>query len=134
MPPHTSRLFIALLMAGTCSCARLPGYPLAHAQAQPLPLPLLRMEVVLPSAPLTRAVRVERARATGLKFDVMPESARVFVDGRAVGFARQLESLVTLAPGVHQVSVQAEGHSTWRAEVMVGDRPEPIQVTLSASP
>lgn len=125
-----SRLFIAFLMAGTCSCARLPSHPVAAVQA----LPLTRLEVRLPSPSLSRAVRVERARATGLRFDVMPEGARVFVDGRAMGFARQLGALVTLAPGVHQVSVQAEGHATWRAEVMVGDRPEPIQVTLTASP
>ncbi|RKH06029.1 PEGA domain-containing protein [Corallococcus sp. CA047B] len=128
MAPRTSRLFIAVLMAATCSCARLPSHPVMAD------LPLLRMEVVLPPRPVTRAVLVERVRATGLRFDVMPEGARVFVDGRAVGFARQLESLVTLAPGVHQVSVRAAGHATWRAEVMVGDRPEPIQVTLTASP
>nr|WP_227027214.1 PEGA domain-containing protein [Corallococcus soli] len=115
-------------MVGTCSCARLPSHPVAQA------LPFLRLETARPQRPPARAVGVERTRETGLRFDVLPESARVFVDGRAVGLARQLESLVALAPGVHQVSVQLTGHATWRAEVLVGDRPEPIQVTLTAAP
>ncbi|MGE6763425.1 PEGA domain-containing protein [Corallococcus interemptor] len=80
------------------------------------------------------AAPVERAVLTGLRLAVMPDQARVFVDGRAMGLARQLGALLPLAPGVYQVSVQLEGHDTWRAEVKVGDRPEPLQVTLTASP
>ncbi|GMU10293.1 PEGA domain-containing protein [Corallococcus caeni] len=128
MPPNARRLLIAALMAGTCACARHPVARDGDALA------LLRVEAVRPAMPVGRAARVEGAAATGLRLDVMPEGARVFVDGRAMGLARQLGALLPLAPGVHQVSVRLEGHATWRAEVMVGDRPEPIQVTLTASP
>ncbi|WP_186002033.1 PEGA domain-containing protein [Corallococcus sp. Z5C101001] len=128
MPPPPTRLLIAVLLAGTCACARAPVSSDSDART------LLRMEAMRPAVPLGPAARVEqRVRPTGLRFDVMPERARVFVDGRAVGLARQLGTLLPLAPGVHQVSVQLEGHATWRAEVMVGDRPEPIEVTLTAS-
>ncbi|WP_375758603.1 PEGA domain-containing protein [Corallococcus exercitus] len=115
-------------MAGTCACARHPVSRDGEALA------LLRVEGVRPAMPASRPVRVERATTTGLRLDVMPDRARVFVDGRAMGLARQLGALLPLAPGFHQVSVRLEGHATWRAEVMVGDRPEPIQVTLTASP
>ncbi|NOK18008.1 PEGA domain-containing protein [Corallococcus carmarthensis] len=130
MPPHTSRLLIAALMAGTFACARAPVSREVDALA------LLRVEAIRPPMPAVAsraAVRVERVTTTGLRLDVMPDRARVFVDGRAMGLARHLGALLPLAPGVHQVSVRLEGHSTWRAEVMVGDRPEPIQVTLTAS-
>ncbi|RKH84854.1 PEGA domain-containing protein [Corallococcus sp. AB032C] len=128
MPPHTRRLLIPLLMAGTCACARAPVSRDGDA------LEALRVEAIRPPMPAPRAARVERPVTTGLRLDVMPDGARVFVDGRAMGLARHLGTLLPLSPGVHQVSVRLEGHATWRAEVMVGDRPEPIQVTLTASP
>ncbi|RKH64370.1 PEGA domain-containing protein [Corallococcus aberystwythensis] len=130
MPPHTRRLLIAALMTGTCACARHPVSRDGDALA------LLRVEAIRPPmpAPVRAAARVERATTTGLRLDVMPDRARIFVDGRAMGLARHLGTLLPLAPGVHQVSVRLEGHATWRAEVLVGDRPEPIQVTLTASP
>ncbi|MBN8467307.1 PEGA domain-containing protein [Corallococcus exiguus] len=118
-----------LLMAGTCACARAPVSRDVEALAA------LRVEAIRPPMPpAPRAMRVERPVTTGLRLDVMPDGARVFVDGRAMGLARHLGTLLPLSPGVHQVSVRLEGHATWRAEVMVGDRPEPIQVTLTAAP
>ncbi|MFB1481596.1 PEGA domain-containing protein [Corallococcus sp. RDP092CA] len=114
-----------LLMAGACACAGAPGPRDVEALALP------RLE---PSRPPRPAPALGRAAVTGLRLAVMPDRARVFVDGRAMGLARQLGALVPLSPGVHQVSVRLEGHATWRAEVMVGDRPEPIQVTLAAAP
>ncbi|MBN9685983.1 MULTISPECIES: PEGA domain-containing protein [unclassified Corallococcus] len=130
MPPHPRRLLITLLLAGTCACAaRAPVSRDVEALAA---LRLESIRPLMPSAP--RGVRAERPVTTGLRLDVMPDRARVFVDGRAMGLARHLGTLLPLSPGVHQVSVRLEGHDTWRAEVMVGDRPEPIQVTLTASP
>ncbi|MBZ4333373.1 PEGA domain-containing protein [Corallococcus interemptor] len=128
MPPHARRLLITFLLAGTCACAR------ASVSRDVEALAALRVESIRPPMPAPRAARVERPVTTGLRLDVMPDRARVFVDGRAMGLARHLGTLLPLSPGVHQVSVRLEGHATWRAEVMVGDRPEPIQVTLTASP
>ncbi|MBN8232754.1 PEGA domain-containing protein [Corallococcus macrosporus] len=119
---------MAALMTATCACASHPVSRDGDALA------LLSVEALRPALPAGRTARVERSTATGLRLDVMPEQARVFVDGRAMGLARHLGTLLPLAPGVHQVSVRLEGHATWRAEVVVGDRPEPIQVTLTASP
>ncbi|AFE05171.1 hypothetical protein COCOR_03352 [Corallococcus coralloides DSM 2259] len=128
MPPHPRHLLIPLLLAGTCACARAPVSRDVEALAA------LRVEAIRPPMPASRAVRVDRPVTTGLRLDVLPDRAHVFVDGRAMGLARHLGTLLPLSPGVHQVSVRLEGHATWRAEVLVGDRPEPIQVTLTASP
>lgn len=85
MSPPPTRLLIAVLLAGTSACARAPVSREGDA------LTLLRMEAMRPAMSLGPPVRVEqRTRPTGLRFDVMPERARVFVDGRAVGLARQL--------------------------------------------
>ncbi|WP_223645619.1 PEGA domain-containing protein [Corallococcus sp. EGB] len=127
MPAHPRRRFILLLMAGACACTRAPAPRDVDALA------LLRRKDFRSLRPAP-AAKPERPGVTGLRLDVMPEHARVFVDGRAMGLARQMGALLPLSPGVHQVSVRLEGHATWRAEVMVGDRPEPIQVTLTASP
>ncbi|RKI60213.1 PEGA domain-containing protein [Corallococcus sp. AB049A] len=127
MPSNARRLIIALLMAGACACAGAPVPASRDADA-------LEDPWGEDSRPAPAAARVERAVLTGLRLAVMPDQAHVYVDGRAMGIARQLGALLPLAPGVHQVSVQLEGHDTWRAEVRVGDRPEPIEVTLTASP
>ncbi|MBU8897828.1 PEGA domain-containing protein [Corallococcus sp. M34] len=73
----------------------------------------------------------------GLRFDVQPGAARVFVDGHAVGTAASLRDaggLLSLAPGVHQVSIRHAGYATWRAEVTVGEEAEAIQVRLLQDP
>lgn len=114
-------------MAGTCACARAPVPAPVSRDVDALVNPWV--EELRP-----QPARGERAPTTGLRLNVMPDEARVFVDGRAMGLARQLGALLPLSPGVHQVSVRLEGHDTWRAEVRVGERPEPIQVTLTASP
>lgn len=73
----------------------------------------------------------------GLRFDVRPAEARVFVNGQPVGTAgglREVGGLLPLPAGIHQVSIQLAGYVTWRAEVAVGENPEPIQVTLVQRP
>ncbi|MCP3143550.1 peptidase associated/transthyretin-like domain-containing protein [Pyxidicoccus xibeiensis] len=82
------------------------------------------------------APRPPQADGPGLRFDVLPPRAQVIVNGRLVGTAEHLRSAggVLLLPGLHQVSIRHPGHVTWRSQVAVGERLEPLQVTLTPLP
>ncbi|HET8538613.1 MAG TPA: PEGA domain-containing protein [Anaeromyxobacter sp.] len=70
--------------------------------------------------------------ATGLELRVEPPSAEVLVDGEARGVVSDLASgVLGLAPGIYQVSLQAAGYVTWRAEVAVRSGRERIEVRLA---
>ncbi|MFP2927298.1 PEGA domain-containing protein [Pyxidicoccus sp. 3LG] len=104
-----------------------PVKPLAQRNL-PAPGSELRVEESRPAPP---------ADGPGLRFDVQPLQAEVIVNGRRVGTVEHLRfdgGLLALPAGIHQVSIRHPGHVTWRAEVTVGDRPEPIRVTLTPNP
>jgi hypothetical protein len=69
---------------------------------------------------------------TGLELSVEPASAEVLVDGEGRGVVSDLASgVLGLAPGIYQVSLQAPGYVTWRAEVAVRGGRERIEVRLA---
>lgn len=68
---------------------------------------------------------------------VIPSDAEVFLDGRRLGPASALggaDGVLSLEPGVYQITVRKKGFETWRAEVAVGDRVERIEVSLVPGP
>jgi len=73
----------------------------------------------------------------GLKIDVKPEDAELFIDGKNFGPVTKMSvtnGVLSLKPGVYQVSLKRDGFQTWRAEVAVGQKTELLHVELIQRP
>jgi hypothetical protein len=69
----------------------------------------------------------------GIKIDVQPPDAELVIDGQSYGRVAQMRvanGVLSLKPGLHQVSLKRDGYLTWRAEVTVGDKSELLRVAL----
>jgi hypothetical protein len=118
MPARRLALLAALSVACASAPARPPPSPAAPAAA-PAPAP---------AAPASAA-------ATGLAFAVEPREARIAIDGESRGTIADLAGgVLSLPPGIYQVSVSSPGYVTWRAEVAVRSAVERIDVRLVKKP
>jgi hypothetical protein len=91
-----------------------------------------------PAAAVTEPVAAPAAvrQGSGLFFSVTPTDAEIFIDGKARAKVADLEAsggVLSIKPGIYQVSLKRHGFVTWRAEVTVGDGAEAIQVTMVES-
>ncbi len=87
----------------------------------------------LPPAP----EQVIVAETPGLKIDVKPADAELFIDGKNYGSVAKLSEatgVLSLKPGVYHVSLKRDGFQTWRAEVSVGEKTELLHVELVQRP
>lgn len=116
-----SRIAVALLMCLTTGCARR-----AHRAVEENPAPPPPPAEQQPAAVAPEAERLP----PGLRFDVQPPDADITIDDKSYGAAGDLGH-VPLPPGIYRVSIRAKGHTTWRAEVSVGDSTEVLKVALS---
>lgn len=71
----------------------------------------------------------------GLCLDVVPRDADLWVDGQSLGQVHVVapQRFLPLSPGIHRITLKSPGKDTWRAEIAVGSRPEPITVKLAPS-
>lgn len=71
----------------------------------------------------------------GLCLDVVPRNADLWVDGESLGQVHVVapQRFLPLSPGIHRITLKSPGKDTWRAEIAVGSRPEPIMVKLAPS-
>jgi hypothetical protein len=70
---------------------------------------------------------------SGFRLDVDPSDAELTVDGKELGPVNAVplaDGVLSLDPGVHQLSLQRKGYQTWRAEVSLGNQVEPLKVNL----
>ena len=114
---------LAFLVALTAACASAPARP-------PPPPPAAPVAVPAPPRPASAA-------ATGLAFAVEPREARIAIDGEARGTVADLAGsggVLSLPPGIYQVSLASPGYVTWRAEVAVRSAVERIDVRLVKKP
>ena len=111
----------AALVLAACAGGKAAAPPVAAGAAVEAAAP--EVAVAAPAAQLP---------ATGLELSVVPASAEIFVDGDSRGVVSELASgVLGLAPGIYQVSLEAPGHVTWRAEVAVRAGRERIDVRLA---
>ncbi|MEW5737938.1 MAG: PEGA domain-containing protein [Myxococcota bacterium] len=69
----------------------------------------------------------------GLVLTVEPNDAELLIDGTSYGPVSQLQTengKLALKPGIYQVALKRAGYTSWRAEVTVTEKPEPLQVSL----
>jgi hypothetical protein len=69
----------------------------------------------------------------GIKIDVQPQDAELVIDGQSYGRVADMHvanGVLSLKPGLYQVSLKRDGYQTWRAEVTVGEKSELLQVAL----
>jgi hypothetical protein len=69
----------------------------------------------------------------GLKIDVKPADAELVICGQSYGRVADLRAqngVLSLKPGIYQVSLKREGYQTWRAEVTVGEKSELLKVEM----
>lgn len=111
----TSRIALLLATSLLLSCARRLPEP-----TQPEPAN---------SGPVEAEPTIEEKAPPGLRFQVEPADAEVFIDEKSYGEAAQLGH-VPLPPGIYRVSIRARGYTTWRAEVSVGESAEVLKVSL----
>ncbi|HSN92638.1 MAG TPA: PEGA domain-containing protein [Anaeromyxobacteraceae bacterium] len=121
---------LAFLAAVTAACASAPARP------PPPPPPAAAPPAVAPPAVAPAPAAPAPAPATGLAFSVEPRDARISVDGAPRGTVAELGTggVLTLPPGIYQVSLASPGHVTWRAEVAVRSAVERIEVKLVKKP
>lgn len=70
---------------------------------------------------------------SGFRLDVDPSDAELTVDGKELGPVNAVpltDGVLSLDPGVHQISLQRKGYQTWRAEVSLGNQVEALKVNL----
>jgi hypothetical protein len=68
---------------------------------------------------------------------VDPRDAEIAIDGASRGTVAELEGsggVLSLPPGIYQVSLKCPGYVTWRAEVAVRSAVERIDVRLVKKP
>ena len=98
------------------------GYPVAYPYYYPYPVPY---PDPYPSGYPYGSVSAAPTNLGGLSFDITPNDAEVFVDGRDMGrvadFGPSMQPL-SMAPGRHYVEVRANGYQTmvFDADVMAG--------------
>jgi hypothetical protein len=121
-----SILVLSLLLASACathtgaSKSPVGGEPPATASAS----------AALPSGR-------EPEKASGLIFDVRPSTAEIFVGAQSFGRIDALpegDRFLSLPPGLYRVSLKSPGHRTWRAEVLLGEQPQQLSLTLAPLP
>lgn len=116
---HARRLALLAALATACASAKT-------ASSRP-PVSQAPASVAEPAAPAAPGVSI------GLLFVVEPRDAQIFLDGEERGTVAGLAGtggVLTLAPGIYQVSLHAPGYVTWRAEVAVRAGREKIEVRL----
>jgi hypothetical protein len=84
-------------------------------------------------------VETIRARdpAGKLGFDVVPAEARITLDGRSVGRAKDYDgrsSVLGVAAGAHEVLIEAPGYEPWRTKVYLSDTTEVLKAVLKPKP
>ena len=85
------------------------------------------------SAPPPAEEQVMVADAPGIKIDVQPPDAELLIDGQSYGRVAEMKvpnGVLSLKPGLYQVSLKRDGYQTWRAEVTVGEKSELLKVAL----
>lgn len=121
---------LALVAAVTLGCASAPRPAATPVAAQPAPS--------TQQAPPPAVTRLAPGVAeSALRFVVTPPEAEIAIDGNAAGRVADLAAqggLLSLAPGIYQVSLKAPGYVTWRAEVALRAGTETIRVTLAKKP
>jgi len=104
------------------------------ACATPVPVPDKVAPPPPPADVAEEQAPVEPApQATGLRFEVQPAEAEIVIGGESYGSAVDSDGasrVVSLPPGLYQVSIRHAGYTTWRAEVSVSDAMEIIRVSL----
>lgn len=120
---------LALAAAGALGCASAP---------KPAAAPDVAPAAPAPRDPAPTATRLAPAvPESALRFLVTPAEAEIAIDGNAVGRVADLAAqggLLSLSPGIYQVSLKAPGYVTWRAEVALRAGTETIRVTLAKKP
>jgi hypothetical protein len=117
---------LAFVAALTAACASAPARP----PPAPPPAAPASAPAAIPTAPPSAA-------ATGLAFAVEPREALISIDGGARGTVADLAGsggVLSLPPGIYQVSLASPGYVTWRAEVAVRSAVERIDVRLVKKP
>jgi hypothetical protein len=96
--------------------------------------PTPKPPVTTPPAP---DARVDPAPRGGkIVFECEPAEATITVDGTARGTAAEIVARggLTLPQGLHRFEVTLKGHTTYRLELNLGDKPEKIGVRLRPLP
>jgi hypothetical protein len=127
MTRHAS--LIALAAAGAIGCASAPRPATAPDAGPDAPAATSPAPTVTPVAPAVPE--------SALRFVVTPAEAEIAIDGNPAGRVADLGGqggLLSLAPGIYQVSLKATGYVTWRAEVALRAGTETIRVTLAKKP
>ena len=111
------KLTLGALFLTAASCAHTEA---AAPSAEPTPPPPAAEQVMVADEP-------------GIKIDVQPPDAELVIDGQSYGRVAEMRvpnGVLSLKPGLYQVSLKREGYLTWRAEVTVGDKSELLKVAL----
>jgi hypothetical protein len=102
----------------------------AHTEpATPVPAPVVEKS----GTPGGTPEQVMVADEPGLKIDVKPGDAELTISGQRYGRVADLRvpnGVLSLKPGIYQVSLKREGYQTWRAEVTVGEKSELLKVEM----
>ncbi|MDF1563580.1 MAG: hypothetical protein P1V51_11085 [Deltaproteobacteria bacterium] len=112
------------------------GLLLGCATPAPEPDPLPEAEAAPPAAEVSPAEAPAPTcpEASGLCLVVQPEDTLVVVDGDEHGMVSSIGEagarFIPLSPGIHRITLRREGMQTWRTEVTVAQRAEPIVVEL----
>lgn len=120
---HARRVALLAALATGCASAKT-----ASSRPPVSPAPAAVAEPAAPAAP---------GVSIGLLFVVEPRDAQIFLDGEERGTVAGLAAtggVLTLAPGIYQVSLKSPGYVTWRAEVAVRSARERIEVKLVKKP
>ena len=83
--------------------------------------------------PLTDAMTQIRVEPTGrIVLDCTPPEAKVNVDGLDHGTAAEVarKGGLTLPLGLHRVEITLDGYRPFRFELILGDKPEQLKVSL----
>jgi serine/threonine-protein kinase len=101
--------------------ARPAPLPTAAAPAPPPPAPAVEPPATQPPAPPPpREDVVARVRARrGVEFDVSPDDAQVFLDGRLLGIVDDLGEYEITTPGRHFMRFTAPGHKPALVEIEI---------------
>ncbi|MBA2544944.1 MAG: PEGA domain-containing protein [Deltaproteobacteria bacterium] len=90
--------------------------------------------IARPATPAANAGAGEPTKAApvvvGVALTVSPSNAVVTIDDVERGPANQLERVIALDPGLHQLIVTLDGYKPYRAEFTVSDKTERFTVRL----
>jgi hypothetical protein len=111
------KLWVGAIFLTAASCAHTEG---ATTKTEPAGGDSAAEQVIVADEP-------------GLKIDVQPGDAELIIDGQSYGRVADIHApngVLSLKPGLYQVSLKREGFQTWRAEVTVGEKSELLRVAL----